>query len=71
MDMTNAARIRCFRTPQRTVLAFGQWSDLGEADLPDLIRGVFRSIEDREELMACAGSARACSRAYRRILAPA
>ena len=49
MDMTNAARIRCFRTPQRTVLAFGQWSDLGEADLPDQIRGVFSSIEDREE----------------------
>ena len=49
MDMTNAARIRCFRTPRRTVLAFGQWSDLGEADLPDLIRGVFRSLEDTEE----------------------
>ena len=48
MDMTNAASIRCFRTPHRTVLAFGQWSDVGEADLPDLIRGVFRSIEDTE-----------------------
>ena len=49
MDMTNAASIRCFRTPSRTVLAFGQWSDLGEADLPDLIRGVFRTIEDAEQ----------------------
>ena len=49
LDMTNAARIRCFRTPQRTVLVFGQWSDLGEADLPDQIRRVFSSIEDREE----------------------
>ena len=48
MDITNAARIRCFRTPRRTVLAFGQWSDMGEADLPDLIRGVFRSIEDTD-----------------------
>ncbi len=48
MDMTNAASIRCFRTPHRTVLVFGQWSDIGEADLPDLIRGVFRSIEDTQ-----------------------
>jgi hypothetical protein len=46
MDMTNGASVRCFRTPHRTVLAFGQWSDAGEADLPDLIGGVFRSIED-------------------------
>jgi hypothetical protein len=49
MDMTNAASIRCFRTPCRTVLAFGQWSDAGEVDLPDLIRGVFRSIESTEQ----------------------
>ncbi|MGA9924944.1 MAG: hypothetical protein WBQ29_16205 [Isosphaeraceae bacterium] len=49
MDMTNAASIRCFRTSRRTVLAFGQWSDMGEADLPDLIRGVFRTIEDTEQ----------------------
>ncbi|MFO0887884.1 MAG: hypothetical protein U0790_01930 [Isosphaeraceae bacterium] len=49
MDMTNAASIRCFRTPRRTVLAFGQWSDAGEADLPDLIRGVMNSIEDTDE----------------------
>ena len=48
LDMTNAASIRCFRTPRRTVLAFGQWSDVGEAELPDLIRGVFRSIEDTD-----------------------
>ncbi len=49
MDMTNAATIRCFRTPKRTVLAFGQWSDAGEPELPDLIRGVVNSIEDTEE----------------------
>lgn len=49
LDMTNGASIRCFRTPSRTVLAFGQWSDVGEADLPDLIRGVFRSIEETDE----------------------
>src|SRR4051812_31239941 len=31
LDMTNACAIRCFRTDRRTVLVFGQWSDL-EAD---------------------------------------
>ncbi|MGC8638581.1 MAG: hypothetical protein ACP5XB_01740 [Isosphaeraceae bacterium] len=49
LDMTNGASIRCFRTSNRTVLAFGQWSDAGEANLPDLIRGVFQSIEETEE----------------------
>ena len=48
LDMTNAAVIRCFRTPRRTVLAFGQWSDIGEADLPDQIRDVLRSIDDAD-----------------------
>jgi hypothetical protein len=49
LDITNGATIRCFRTPRRTVLVFGQWSDLGGADLPDLIRGVFRSVEEMED----------------------
>jgi hypothetical protein len=49
LDLTNGATIRCFRTPSRTVLAFGQWSDAGEADLPELIRGIFQSIEETEE----------------------
>ena len=49
LDMTNGASIRCFRTPNRTVLAFGQWSDVGEANLPDLIRDVFQSIEETDE----------------------
>jgi hypothetical protein len=48
MDMANAASIRCFRTPHRTFLAFGQWSDLGEEDLPDRIRSVLHSIEETE-----------------------
>ena len=43
------ATIRCFRTPRRTVLVFGQWSDLGEEDLPELVRDVFRSIEEMED----------------------
>src|SRR5262245_3776716 len=49
MDMTNAASIRCFRTPRRTVLAFGQWSDAGEKELPDQIRWVFQSLVENEE----------------------
>ena len=49
LDVTNGATIRCFRTPRRTVLVFGQWSDLGGEDLSQLIRGVFRSIEEMEE----------------------
>jgi hypothetical protein len=49
LDMTNGASIRCFRTPSRTVLAFGQWSDVGQADLPELIRSIFHSIEETEE----------------------
>jgi len=32
MDMTNACAIRCFRTPRRTVLVFGQWSDLDDEE---------------------------------------
>ena len=49
LDVTNGATIRCFRTPRRTVLVFGQWSDLGEAQLPELIRSLFRSVEEMEE----------------------
>jgi hypothetical protein len=49
LDITNGASVRCFRTVRRTVLVFGQWSDLGEKNLPDLIRGVFRSVEETED----------------------
>jgi hypothetical protein len=49
LDVTNGATIRCFRTPVRTVLVFGQWSDLGEDDLPDLIRDLFQSVEETED----------------------
>lgn len=45
LDFTNGATIRCFRTGERTVLVFGQWSDLGDEDLPELIRSVSRSVE--------------------------
>jgi hypothetical protein len=49
LDIANGARIRCFRTPRRTVLIFGQWSDLGEENLSDQVRDVFRTIEEFEE----------------------
>jgi hypothetical protein len=49
LDIANAAYIRCFRTPRRTVLVFGQWSDLGEENLPDLVGGVFQSLEETED----------------------
>ena len=49
LDVINGATIRCFRTPLRTLLVFGQWSDLGEDDLPDLVRDLFRSIEEIED----------------------
>ena len=48
LDIANAATIRCFHTPRRTVLIFGQWTELGDNNLADLIRGVFRSVEELE-----------------------
>ena len=48
LDMTNSALIRCFRTPRRTFLAFGQWSDLGPDELADLVRDVVHSIVETE-----------------------
>jgi hypothetical protein len=49
LDITNSATIRCFRTAERTVLVFGQWSDIGDESLPDLIRDVSRSVEEIED----------------------
>jgi hypothetical protein len=46
LDLTNGAAIRAFRTPERTVLVFGQWSDVGSDDFPDIIRSVVRSVEE-------------------------
>ena len=48
LDMTNACAIRCFRTPRRTVLVFGQWSDLEDDDAEGLIRLVRRSFEETD-----------------------
>jgi hypothetical protein len=49
IDTCNAACIRCFQTPTRTVLAFGQWADLGEEDLSELVGGILRSLEETDD----------------------
>jgi len=46
LDISNAASIRCFHTPRRTVLVFGQWSDIGEENLPELVDGMLRSLAE-------------------------
>ena len=48
LDLINTCAIRCFRTPRRTVLAFGQWSDLEDEDSEALVRGVWRSLEETD-----------------------
>lgn len=49
LDIANSACIRSFRTAHRTVLIFGQWSDIGEENLPDLISGIFQTLEETED----------------------
>jgi hypothetical protein len=49
LDFANAASIRCFRTPRRTVLMLGQWSDLGDERLPELVHSVIRSLEETND----------------------
>ena len=48
LDATNACSIRCFRTPRRTVLVFGQWSDLEGQGPGDQIRALRGSIEETD-----------------------
>jgi hypothetical protein len=53
LDMTNSCTIRCFRTPRRTVLLFGQWSDLvGEESEATLaaVRRTFEETDDADEV---------------------
>jgi hypothetical protein len=49
LDIANAASIRCFNTPRRTVLFFGQWTELGDNNLADIIRAMFSSLEETED----------------------
>jgi hypothetical protein len=49
LDMTNTCAIRCFRTPRRTVLVFGQWSDLEGQDVGPALETVRRSLEETDQ----------------------
>jgi hypothetical protein len=49
LDLPNTARIRCFRTLIRTILVFGQWTDLLESAVSDLPDSIIRSIEETED----------------------
>jgi hypothetical protein len=46
LDIASAACIRCFCTPRRTLLVFGQWSELGDENLLDVVSGVYHSLEE-------------------------
>ncbi len=48
LDITNSCSIRSFRTPRRTVLVFGQWSDLEDEDIEGVLRGLRRSLEETD-----------------------
>jgi hypothetical protein len=48
LDMINYCSIRCYRTPQRTVLVFGQWSDVAGEE-PEALLGKLRlSLEETD-----------------------
>jgi hypothetical protein len=49
LDMTNACTIRCFRTPRRTVLLFGQWSDLVGEESEASLSSLRRTFEETDE----------------------
>jgi hypothetical protein len=48
LDMTNTCAIRCFRTDRRTVLVFGQWSDLEGEESEAALAAVRRSLEETD-----------------------
>jgi hypothetical protein len=49
LDMTNSCTIRCFRTPRRTVLLFGQWSDLVDEESEASLGALRRTFEETDE----------------------
>jgi hypothetical protein len=49
LDIANAATVRTFGTPRRTILFFGQWTELGDNNLADIIRGMLSSLEETED----------------------
>jgi hypothetical protein len=48
LDLANACAIRCFRTNRRTVLLFGQWSDLEGEDTGTVLAAVRGSVEETD-----------------------
>jgi hypothetical protein len=48
LDVTNTCAIRCFRTDRRTVLLFGQWSDLEGEQTEAVLAAVRGSVEETD-----------------------
>jgi hypothetical protein len=48
LDAMNSCVVRCFRTDRRTVLFFGQWSDLEGEETAAQIRSLRSSIEETD-----------------------
>jgi hypothetical protein len=48
LDLTNACTIRCFRTERRTVLIFGQWSDIEDEEIATVLAAVRLSFEETD-----------------------
>jgi hypothetical protein len=49
LDLSNTALIRCFRTFNRTILVYGQWSDIVEGEVAELAESILRSVEHSED----------------------
>ena len=48
LDVTSTCAIRCFRTDRRTVLLFGQWSDLEDGAAHAALDSVRQSFEETD-----------------------
>lgn len=48
LDVTNGCAIRCFRTPRRTILLFGQWSDLESDEAMTALDAITGSIVETD-----------------------
>lgn len=48
LDMTSGCIIRCFRTERRTVLVFGQWSDIEDEATCAALAAMRKSLEETD-----------------------
>jgi hypothetical protein len=48
LDLTNTCTIRCFRTDRRTVLLFGQWSDVEDEETAAALVALRQSFEETD-----------------------